>query len=80
MAGDEWVSVAEYQDAITAQVFSELLTGLVLLHRLYSDPGGNVYIWVPPAQVEAAKEALNQSVISDSELAELAMREPSDDS
>jgi len=84
MSDGEWVSVAEYETEITALVASKLLTSLGIRSRIYHYGRGGgtwatTYLWVPPADVEAAKEALKQPVISEAELTELALKAQPED-
>ena len=81
MPDDTWTSVADYPDRISAEAIVGLLNGASVPCYIASNefvPGlGSAFSVRVPAQCRRqAQWLLEQSRVSDSELTELAMREP----
>ena len=81
MPDDPWTSVADYPDRISAEAIRGLLSGASVPCFIASNehvPGlGTAFsVRVPAHLRRQAQWLLEQSHVSDSELTELAMREP----
>lgn len=85
MTDDHWVSLADYPEQVAAAAMLGLLTDAGLPCYIASDahvPGlGSVFsIRVPAAVLGRAQALIEHGAISDSELTELALRAPPEDS
>lgn len=77
---NDWISVAQYHNALTAGLDAGLLDGLSIPNRIQHYPGTlDWYIWVPSEFVADANEALKGASISEDELTEQALRQPPPD-
>jgi hypothetical protein len=84
MATDDWVVVAEYPNASSADVASGLLSNMGIQSEVLPvadslTSGGECRLSVPPELADEAKRILSDSSVSDSELTELALRDPPPD-
>jgi hypothetical protein len=84
MATDDWVIVGEYPNISAAEVASGLLTNMGVQNEIVPEAdsltsGGECLITVPPDVAEDAKQILSQSSVSDSELTDLALKDPPPD-
>ncbi len=84
MPKSNFVTVGEYPDSITVKVGSALLTSMGVPHQIvprepYFLHGDYYCIWVSPELAEEAKRILETSVLSDEELADLALKYPRPD-
>jgi hypothetical protein len=81
----KWISVADYNDRMSADAIVGLLEAAGVTSRIVSNehiPGlGTAFsVRVPPELVEAANVALAGSRVSEAELTDLAMQSPRDES
>jgi len=81
MSDDKWISVADYTDRISAEAIVGLLGQEKLPCYIFSNahiPGlGSAFsVRVPPQFLSQAQLLLEQSHVSESELADLAMSVP----
>jgi len=80
-----WVTVKQFTDVPSAQVVSNLLTGLGIPNHIHQPPapqyrGGECYLWVPPERAGDARAAMEAPAVSDEELTRLALQSsPPDD-
>jgi hypothetical protein len=84
MATDEWVVVGEYPNVSSAEVASGLLSSMELQNEILPQTdsltsSGECYLAVPPELADEARRILSESAVSDSELTELALKEPPPD-
>lgn len=78
--GEDWISVAQYSDALSARIEAGLLDGMGIPNRIEHYPRTvDWYLWVPPEFETDAREALKQAPISEEELTEEALKEPPPD-
>ena len=81
----DWVTVKEFTDVPSAQVVSDLLTGLGIPTYIHRPPapnyrGGECYLWVPPERAADARAALEANSIPEDALTRLALASrPRDD-
>ena len=81
MATDDWVIVAEYPNASSAEVASGLLSSLGVRSEILPvadslTSGGECSLSVPPELADEARRILSESAVSEGELAELALKDP----
>ena len=84
MAADGWVVVAEYPNASSAEVASGLLSSMGVQSEILPvadslTSGGECRISVPPELADEAQRILSESSVSESELTELALKDPPPD-
>jgi hypothetical protein len=81
---DDWVIVAEYPNASSAEVASGLLASMSIQSEILPvadslTSGGECCLSVPSELADEAKRILSESSVSDSELTELALKDPPPD-
>jgi hypothetical protein len=79
-----WVVVAEYPNVSDAEVASGLLSSMDVQNEISPGAdsltsGGECHLSVPPEMADEARRILSESPVSDSELTELALKEPPPD-
>jgi hypothetical protein len=84
MVADNWVVVAEYPNASSAEVASGLLSSMGVQSEISPaadslTSSGECRISVPPELADEAKRILAESSVSDDELTELALKDPPPD-
>jgi hypothetical protein len=84
MVTDDWVVVAEYPNASSAEVASGLLSSMGVRSEISPmadslTSGGECCISVPPELADEAKRILSESTVSEGELTELALKDPPPD-
>jgi hypothetical protein len=78
---DDWVSVGQYHDYVSAAVVSARLTDEGVPNRIWIPPqsAGESFIWVPPESADLAKRILAEPAVSEAELTALATKDPPPD-
>lgn len=84
MATDDWIMIAEYPNVSSAEVASGLLASMDVQNEILPvadslTSGGECYISVPPEVADEARRILSESTVSESELTDLALKEPPPD-
>jgi hypothetical protein len=84
MAADDWVIVEEYPNVSTAEVAAGLLSSMGVQNEIVPQAdsltsGGECYILVPPDVADEAKRILSESSVSETELTDLALKDPPPD-
>jgi hypothetical protein len=81
MSGQDWVSVGQYSDPMSALVVSKRLSDEGVPNRIWTPPrsAGESYIWVPPESADVAKRILAEPAVSEAELTALALKDPPPD-
>jgi hypothetical protein len=79
MSGQDWVSVAQYPDSLSAGVVSKRLSDEGVPNRIWAPRRSECYIWVPPESADAAKQILAAPAVPEEELTALALKDPPPD-
>lgn len=81
MPDEDWITVGEYSDALSAAIVSKRLTEEGVPNRIWSPQrsGGGCFVWVARESLEAAKAILSQPAVPEEDLTALALKDPPPD-
>jgi len=81
MTEDDWVTVGQFSDPLSAEIVSKRLTEEGVPNRIWTPPrsGGECYVWVPPESLDTAKQLLAEPAVPEDELTALALKDPPPD-
>jgi len=81
MTDEDWVTIGEYSDPLSAGIVAKRLTEEGIPNRLWVPPrsAGECFVWVARESLDLAKAILSQPAVSEEDLTALALKDPPPD-